>query len=154
MPPRAEPGPNPRGPAKPMRAALLPLLIPAWFFAVVYQQVGGVYGFWGLVLVLGVANAPIFQLFAMAASASVPRQYVEVLQMVNGRATPGRAARVLWPLATPAMGAAADTPNLVSNSLTSSESSKTDMPPIASIISSFVIAILFDAQLLKLQCFF
>lgn len=95
----------------PGRAALekllcLPLLVPAWYLAELYRDRGLLDGSGGLIVVLAVTGAPLFQLFASAALARLPARYLDQL-LLSGRARPLAVAGTLLPLALPALGAAA-----------------------------------------------
>ena len=87
------------------RLLLLPLLVPTWFLAVLYQYRLGAAGAGALVLVLGVGFAPLVQLLVTAALRSIPSRYHDVLRNL-GRADPVSVARLLLPLALPACAAA------------------------------------------------
>lgn len=84
---------------------LVPLLVPGWFFAMLYHEALRLDGIGGLVFVLGVSAAPLFHLFGVAALRNLPRQYAEVLRVL-GHDRPASLVRVLYPLSAPALGAA------------------------------------------------
>jgi iron(III) transport system permease protein len=88
------------------RLLLVPLLLPAWFLAAMYREVYRWDGAAGLVAVLGIATAPLFHLFGLAALRNLPQRYAELLRSL-GLGSPARLARVLMPLCLPALGAAA-----------------------------------------------
>jgi iron(III) transport system permease protein len=97
--------------AFPGRAALekllyLPLLVPTWYLAELYRDRGVLDGSGGLVVVLAVTGAPLFQLFASAALGRLPGRYLDQL-VLSHRARPLAVARALLPLALPALAAAA-----------------------------------------------
>lgn len=88
------------------RLLLAPLLVPAWFLAVMYRETWRVNGVLPLLMVLGAASAPLFHLFGTAALRTLPRQYLDTLR-VSGRGHPPAMACLLLPFALPALGAAA-----------------------------------------------
>jgi iron(III) transport system permease protein len=93
-----------RGPLQ--GALLVPLLIPAWFLAVLYQHRLGASGPGALVLVLGIGSAPLFQLFLTASLRGIAPQYIETLRQL-GRSSPLQLVRHLFPLTAPSLAAAA-----------------------------------------------
>ena len=84
----------------------MPLLIPPWCVAVIYQDSFGFGGTGALVLVLGVAAAPLFALLVGAALRNVPQRYGEMLRVL-GRGGPLSTIILLGPLAVPALAGAA-----------------------------------------------
>jgi iron(III) transport system permease protein len=88
------------------RLLLVPLLVPPWYLAVLYQDTLGLAGRLTLVVVLAAGSAPLIQLLVTAALRSIPSRYVDVLRQL-GRASPWEVIRLLLPLALPAFAAAA-----------------------------------------------
>jgi iron(III) transport system permease protein len=86
------------------RALLTPLLIPAWFLAVLFEHETGFSGPLPLAIVLGMGSAPLFQLLVTASLRSIPRQYHETLRQL-GRGSPWQLLRNLFPLAGPSLAA-------------------------------------------------
>jgi iron(III) transport system permease protein len=86
------------------RVLLTPLLLPAWYLAILYQHSLGITGPVALAVVLGIGTAPLFQLLITAALRTVPSQYLEVLQQ-SGRGGPWGVFRNLAPFALPALAA-------------------------------------------------
>jgi iron(III) transport system permease protein len=87
-------------------ALLVPMLMPTWFLAVLYEHVLGISGPFALVAILGIASAPLFQLLATAALRAIPSPYLETLQHL-GRGGVASALPHLLPFALPAAAAAA-----------------------------------------------
>jgi iron(III) transport system permease protein len=84
------------------RLALLPMLVPSWYLALVARELGAARGLAWLVLVLGVSGAPLVHLVVGAALRAVPSAYGDVLRLA------GRSRAAAWhlaPLAFPALGA-------------------------------------------------
>jgi iron(III) transport system permease protein len=85
---------------------LVPLLLPAWFLAVLYHDVWRVEGVGALILTLAIATAPLFHLLGTAALRRVPRRYPEMLRVL-GFGAPSSLLRLVLPLAVPALAAVA-----------------------------------------------
>ena len=85
---------------------LVPMLLPAWFLAVMSRELWSVSGVWPLATVLGISTAPIFYLLGSAGLRNTAQSQVEVLTTL-GRGSGLRLASALVPLALPSLGAAA-----------------------------------------------
>jgi iron(III) transport system permease protein len=86
------------------RVLLLPLLLPAWFLAVLYHHTAGVTGPLPLAIILGIGSAPLFQLLLTASLRSIPQQLHETLRQL-GRGSSWRLLRGLFPLTIPSLAA-------------------------------------------------
>jgi len=88
------------------RALVVPLLIPPWFYALIYQDRYGISGLGTLVLVLAISSAPLFQLFLTASIVDIPSKHFDMLRVL-GRGAPAHLVRHVLPLGVPALAAAA-----------------------------------------------